>query len=505
MVHTQAMVERKARAEGTSKGGRPRKVAAVPEVIAVEKNLSTLGFFNVTAPSAGAGESIERVVTHRAKVDGVAVEGRVTYVGAASQGGLPTAADQDVYLAVLAFVYEVWHEDGEIPQMVALSPIDVLRRMGKQGTGSYYDSLEKALLRIASTTIVSQHSLRVNNQSEQFQKEIFRVFERVLIKGTRTDDGTVTAKHQIWLSSWQIENLKASHYLLIDYPTYKSLRNDISRVLFPMLKVWLYASRRAGRFEKRYDELCSILGIKPRHVKSQIDQQLRSSLDELVTVGYLSRWEIVPVVAAVERAFKVVFHHHPDLLAQFAALEGTSRMLVSRDDVDAISAEKEQIVDALGVHGVASRVAKRLVADLDAEGLDRARRIIEYFSQVPTAHVENPAGYLVTLIREEIEPGAPKRAARAGDRTPSASADRERLEAEVTEQAVRDLANMKAFEEELNRIVSSLPPLELASYHQRASEQILEDFPNVGTWKADVRDKQTQLIVRRLIAQDYEL
>lgn len=498
------MAERRPRAQGASKGGRPRKVVAVPEVIAVEKNLSTLGFFNVTAPSAGSGESVERVVTHRAKVDGVAVEGRVTYVGAASQGGLPTAADQDVYLAVLAFVYEVWREDGEIPQMVALSPIDVLRRMGKQGTGSYYDALEKALLRIASTTIVSEHSLRVNDRS-QFQKELFRVFDRVQIKGTRMDDGTVTAKHQIWLSTWQIENLKASHYLLIDYPTYKSLRNDISRVLFPMLKVWLYASRRAERFEKRYDELCSILGIKPRQVKSQIDQQLRSSLDELVGVGYLSRWEIVPVVAAVERAFKIVFHHHPDLLAQFAALEGTSRVLGSRDDADAIASERAQIVDALVVHGVASRVAKRLVADLEPEGLDRARRIIEYFSQVPKDRIESPAGYLVTLIREEVEPGAPRRPARAAERTSSASAEKERLEAEITAQAVRDLANMRAFEDELNRIINSLAPLELASYHRRASDQLVADFPDVGSWKAEVRDKQTQTIVRRMIAEDYEL
>ncbi len=87
----------------------------------------------------------------------------------------------------------------------------------------------------------------------------------------------MAARHQIWLSNWQVENLRASHYLLIDYPTYQVLRNDISRVLFPMLKLWLYASRREKRFEKRYDELCMILGIKARSAPSLIDQQLRQA------------------------------------------------------------------------------------------------------------------------------------------------------------------------------------------------------------------------------------
>ena len=484
------------------KRGRPSQSVPVPDSILVERNLSTLGFFNVSAPAVGKGQGIERTVMHRSVVEGVVVEGKVTYIGAASQGGLPTAADQDVYLAVLAFVTEVWQETGKIPQMVALSPSDLLRRMGKPTTGSYYEALERALLRIASTTIISENAIWVARE-KRFQKDVVRVFDRVQVKGTVSEDGTVAARHQIWLSNWQVENLRASHYLLIDYPTYQVLRNDISRVLFPMLKLWLYASRREKRFEKRYDELCMILGIKARSAPSLIDQQLRPSLDELVSVGYLSKWEVLPVAAAVERAFKIVLHHHPNLTEQFERIDVLPPSLPSSDEDDTLEVDRHQFAEALVSFGVNERVARREVSNFDREALDRARRVLDFVRQKPKDGIANPQGYLVYMIRQELRSGPSTPFERPMSK-PTAEEKRS-LDDDINAQASEDLRRMHAFEAAIDNVIETLAPLELAGYHRRAEEQLLTDFPKAAQWTSDARAKQINFKVRRLVADDFEV
>ena len=79
--------------------------------------------------------------------------------------------------------------------------------------------------------------------------------------GSTLPDGTSADKNYVWLSVWQLENINSNYLLPIDLETYRKLRNQIAKILVPLLQVWLYASRAEGRFEKRYTELCEILDI----------------------------------------------------------------------------------------------------------------------------------------------------------------------------------------------------------------------------------------------------
>src|SRR5207247_533875 len=79
--------------------------------------------------------------------------------------------------------------------------------------------------------------------------------------------------------------------------------------LVPLLQVWLFASQRAGSFEKRYDELCEMLSLKVYKAASRITQQLKGSLDELTLHEYLEKWRIEKV--ADKKSFKIVFFHGP--------------------------------------------------------------------------------------------------------------------------------------------------------------------------------------------------
>ena len=48
-------------------------------------------------------------------------------------------------------------------------------------------------------------------------------------KGTRLDDGTVLDKHEVELSTWQLENVNAEYFLLFDHPLYGKLKKSHSQ------------------------------------------------------------------------------------------------------------------------------------------------------------------------------------------------------------------------------------------------------------------------------------
>lgn len=480
--------------------GRKPAQDVIPDSILLERNISTLGFFGVN-PDAPSGAQAERVVTHRRTVNGAVVEAKATY-SAPSEYGLPSTTDQDTYLAILSHVTEVWHETGAVPQVIALTPSELLRRMGRKLAGANYDQIERSLTRLVSTTIISEHAIWLEGVKE-FKKDVFRIFDRLAIAGTKLEDGTVTARHTIWLSSWQLENLRQNYYLLLDYPTYRGLRYDIAKVMFPMLKVWLYASRRTGRFEKRYDDLCNLLGIKTRSALSLIEQQLGPSLDEFVAVGYISRWEIVPAVSALGNQYKVVFFHTAGKIADAELADAAGPSLAAAATEDLLTEERAQFVELLVSHGIVRREARRIAQDLSMEDIGRGRSLVDAWLQKPKDQMRNPPGYLVELLRAAKSQAATSFPAGArgtgplGGPRPVAGQSNED---EINQRAIEDLRRIREYETEVDRLMSILSAEELGDFHNRALEQIFQ-HPAAREWSAEIRARQAQTTVRQLVAE----
>jgi len=84
------------------------------------------------------------------------------------------------------------------------------------------------------------------------------------------DDGTVADANYIWLSAWQLENINNKFLVPIDLENIRELKNHIAKALVPLLQVWLYASKKAESFEKRYADLCEILTLQIYRSPSQI-------------------------------------------------------------------------------------------------------------------------------------------------------------------------------------------------------------------------------------------
>jgi hypothetical protein len=224
--------------------------------------------------------------------------------------------------------------------------------------------------------------------------DTFHVFDRVVTMGSTLPDGTTAEKNYVWLSDWQLENINSNYLLPIDLDTYRKLRNQIAKILMPLLQVWLYASRAAGRFEKRYPELCEILDIVCHKHLSLIRRQLEPSLIELTEHGYLGAWAIHPTVDG--REFKLVathgdkFYHDQKLRAAAPATGQIERAAVP-------------LLKELTDRGINEVQANRLLRALPSDQpIQDQLEYGDYLIWKSRSTIKNGPGFYVYLLRQNI-------------------------------------------------------------------------------------------------------
>jgi hypothetical protein len=363
---------------------------AVRGFVRIEKNLSTMGFFT-PSKSRSQGEIREKVIRVKREVGGKMVVAEATIIPSVTFG-LPTTADQDKYLAFQKIVNDRrMQQGGVISNPVRFSSSELLSILGLGQAGKNYSEVHEWLERMAATTIRSQGVVFLAKR-KVFARDIFHVFDRVVIMGGELPDGQVADANYVWLSSWQLENINQNYLLPVDFETYRGLRNNIAKALVPLLQLWLYASRANGVFEKRYDDLCELLALRPQKYASDIQKQLRPSLDELQSKGFLASWSLEPTNDG--RGYKITASHG----AKFFADQRTRTTAPSKEIGEDVS---ESLIEALIKRSVLEPQAKKLLRSLPPEQpvLDQ----IEYVdSIVARGHIDNPPGLYVSMLKNNI-------------------------------------------------------------------------------------------------------
>lgn len=275
---------------------------AEPDFVRMEKNIAGFGFFT---PSSKRIKNVPKVIKFTQTVDGNRVEAKVKISGNVEYG-MPITADQDKYLAFQKIIERSKRERGEVVNPITFTTAELLALLGTSKNGNRYREVEEWLKVMNATFIESEGAVWLNGK-KRFASDSFVIFQRVKRAGQELDDGSVADRNYVWLSDWYLENLNAHYLLPIEFETYKQLKNNIAKALIPLLQVWLYASREAGSFEKRYNELCQILNIREYQYKSKINEKLSPSLNELVAQGYLKTWEIAKTSDG--KNFKLIFKH----------------------------------------------------------------------------------------------------------------------------------------------------------------------------------------------------
>src|ERR1044071_6735449 len=264
-------------------------VTVTKEIVRVEKNLNTFGYF--TPSSKRIRSASKRVALQVRTDDGRRVQAIAT-IFPVGEFGLPTTADPDKYFAFQKILEQIRKRNGVIRNPVRFSSAAMIDTLGMTHGGKNYREIWEWLRRMTLTGIESEGVVYFSGR-KKYARDLFHVFQRSVAVGEVLEDGTIAEENYIWLSDWQLENINNRHTLPINYEVYRTLQLHISKALVPLLQIWFYASLAELHTEKKYSDLCALLGLQTFRSPSRIKQQLGPSLNELKSNRFLETWELV--------------------------------------------------------------------------------------------------------------------------------------------------------------------------------------------------------------------
>jgi len=325
-------------------------------IVRVEKNVNTFGFFT---PSSKRLRTASKTVALQVRTDdGQRVQAKATIYPAAELG-LPTTADQDKYFAFQKIIEQIRKQQGLVANPVQFSSAAMIEILGMTDGGRNYREIWEWLRRMTLTGVESEGVVYFAGR-KKYARDLFHVFERSVAIGEDLEDGTVAEENYVWLSEWQLENVNNRHTLPIDYDVYRTLQSHIAKALVPLLQIWFYASRRDQCAERKYSDLCSLLGLQCFKALSRIRQQLGPSLEELREKGFLSSWDLAKTTDDLD--YKLC------LWAGSAFVSAADiRNAENPDRAGLLSARQNELLRALAERGVREDRARQLLIDLPEE------------------------------------------------------------------------------------------------------------------------------------------
>ena len=372
------------------------------DFVAIEKNLASLGYF--TPSNKRVRTQTTKTVTFTKIVDGKRLQAKATIIPGATFG-LPTTADQDKYIALQKIVMDFKKRHGEVHNPITFSSAQLLDLLGQcRNSGRNYEHIDEWLNVMTATTIISEGLIYLDGRPI-WSKDRFRVFDQTVSIGSELEGGQRAEKNYVWFSGWQIENINKNHLLPIELESYLKLKNHIAKALVPHLQIWLYASREAGVFEKRYDEICQVLNLHPYFHASKIREKLGPSLDELVEHGYLAGWNLD--LTSDHAGHKIIFRHGErsgsDQRKAIASKTNPQVHKILREEEQKIN---PSLVEALVRRNIPEHQAKKLLANISEgqEVMDQLEWGDYWIRQKSGSKILNPPGFYIHLIKENIQP-----------------------------------------------------------------------------------------------------
>src|ERR1051326_201204 len=380
----------------------------------VDNNLTGIGFFS--ASNKRSRKFVEKTTV----VMDQGIEHRISILPSAKYG-LPITQDQDYWLALMKLAVDHIQQQGKLTNPFTFTTAQLTKMLGQAHSGKNYKAVEEWLSVMAFTGVEGG---AYNAVRKTWYTEKTHALDRVVTVGKKLPDGTVAAKNYVWFSQWQLDNINSGNLIAIELNTYTQLQTNIARNLVPYLQEWLFVSQHQGRFEKHYEDVCQLLGIRAYRYRSEIDRNFGPSLDELVTHGYISKWAIEPM--ATRKGYKLVLWHgrkyHSDRQARLD--RNPQRKLEAAQPTDHTTTNHERRprqkslplqpeVNADHLAGLTSRgvsdtaAVRKLVSELPADYpvLDVLEWADFQIAQ-QQGKITNAPGFYISLLRDQTAPPA---------------------------------------------------------------------------------------------------
>jgi hypothetical protein len=367
------------------------------EILRVEKNLNAIGVFTprITRPKVHS----KVISSFRRTPEGAGVEVKAT-INANPKYGLPITADQDKFYAFTKLMEETRKKTGKLENPIGFSYAELTTLLNRNKGGSLHREIDEWLMRMKHTVIESEGILWVAGR-KNFVSDAFSVFDRVVRIGEELGNGEKAGRIYVFVSSWLLDNFERNYALPINYDLYRKLEFPIAKALVPLFQIWFYASRhnRKCTIEKRYGELCDLLGIHRTKHKSRMAQALGPSLQELEETGLIKHWELQPT--ADGKDYKLVVSPGERFTYPLEA-----RMLAAPHSAE--SSDFQELFAELKKRGVHEIVAHQLLVNAaDLAGIKL--RLLYADSEVKRKQrtknpIRNVPGFLKHLIETDFLP-----------------------------------------------------------------------------------------------------
>jgi hypothetical protein len=490
----------------------------------VDNNLTGIGFFTASSKRSRKETKKETVVIHQG------VEHRVAIIPSAEYG-LPITQDQDYWLALMKLVTDYLQQEGKLANPFTFTTADILKILGHQlHNGKNYKAVQE-WADVMSFTGIKGGAYDVVRK--RWIVDRTHAVERFITVGKELPDGTIADKNHIWFSQWQLDNINSGNLIAVELTTYTQLENNISKNLVPHLQEWLYASQRDGRFEKQYEDICQLLGVRTYRYRSQIEEQFSPSLNELTTHGYISKWAIEPM--AFRKHFKLVLWHgrkyHSDRQVRLSKKPQPEILTPGATTGESIPARRPRqrhlnlapvpepqqtpptviidynIVAELEKRGVGGTDARKLLATLKPGQpiLDQ----LEYGDlqiEQSKGKITNPPGFYISLLQRDVPVPATFETSRT--RNARERAEKEQRQAFTDRQAAA-LAQEEAERQKLDAQIAALPAEARLALLAQAKADLLTQHPGMAVFfkthpESAVEDGSVKVRMRNLVAEGWQ-
>jgi hypothetical protein len=284
--------------------------------------------------------------------------------------------------------------EGEITNPIRFSGYSMLKSLGLSDSGANYEDLNQWGMRMADTTITSEQIIYSSSRRKFMNKtvHVFRSFTRT--GESDNDGGNQTVQFAVELEDWLLENLNQSYVVPEDFTQYRKLVRPTAKGIFVYLYVWFYASR-GKEVEKDYGELCALLNVRCYQHVSKIRETMGLSLDDLVGIGYLQKWDIRSMSS--KKGFKLVLSPGRAILDVIATAQ--RRQLVATANQTELVAAQSELRDVLVSKGIAEDKATAIcrVHDLDVVK-DQVEYLDSEIARDGGRRIKNPAGFIIAFI-----------------------------------------------------------------------------------------------------------
>lgn len=366
------------------------------DIIRFERNLLSIGFF-------GANEGGDLTRTTRRIEQEVSRDGRKVKVAAEFRGsellGLPTTSDRDKFIALLKIINENRDRYGVITNPIRFSGYQMIRELGLSSNGDIYADILRWGKRMADTTITSEQIIYYAAKKE-YSDETMHVFRSFKRTGTSYEGGKRQENFEVVLEDWLLANLNQRYVIPEDFNAYKKLKRPTAKGIFGYLHIWFNASD--GRpIEKDYVDLCNVLNVRAYTKPSKIRSTIGPSLDELVKIKYLSRWDIQTRV--MKNGHKIILSVGSELLQLLVNSRKERKLSAPKAHDEFVMSELQmKALKVLLDQGVLPAKAKSLVEECGAAKVIDMVEYVESQSATGRRKVENPAGLIIYHLDNDL-------------------------------------------------------------------------------------------------------